>query len=487
MGNKMIRLGGQEFDSDTVVKMAQAGLLTTAAGNVVTKNDPASTTPTRNVLQGGVQDGSGNYNGTFSYPGVRPDRFSALPRPPSFLGLASLTRSEYQNERLEILTGQTADGTVNAAGFCANPPSAGNLKTCQQLFTFGDFYAKTELNAAALTGSLRDRAEIPGRILNARPADFPLLPDIMWNLADTRSPLQGELYRFGNAFQRSTTQVGISGVAGVKNNTYWGWFTQFAGLDSQIKTGYADVVSGVACPAADSWVRTYGANVSGNSVNGANVVQEVQWMLQTLKTRGMQVGMDGVEYAIVMRPELWDIFIEYYTCGYYIYACAGDTSSPNFRDATAQRTLLDEMRRDRYLLIDGDRIQVILDEGIPRETIGNQFYNSDVYFVPISWNGMPLLRLEYFAMDNQYINEFFNAFGFQTVTSINNGMFLVGHRNTGLCLEWHFQARMRLILETPFLAGRLDNVQYTTTRGFRDSFPGASNYVNGGQSLRIFN
>jgi hypothetical protein len=62
---------------------------------------------------------------------------------------------------------------------------------------------------------------------------------------------------------------------------------------------------------------------------------------------------------------------------------------------------------------------------------------------------------------------------------------MVGLRSTGLCREYHFAMRARLILEAPFLAGRLDNVTYSyRTAEWRDAYPGASAYVNGGISRR---
>lgn len=92
--------------------------------------------------------------------------------------------------------------------------------------------------------------------------------------------------------------------------------------------------------------------------------------------------------------------------------------------------------------------------------------------------------MEYYPMDNQYTTEYMNNFGLQTVGTLNNGLFLVGKRDTGLCLEWHFQARMRLILEVPFLAARIDDVQYSFYEPIREAIPGSSRFVNGGVSYR---
>ena len=98
--------------------------------------------------------------------------------------------------------------------------------------------------------------------------------------------------------------------------------------------------------------------------------------------------------------------------------------------------------------------------------------------------GKPLTRMEYFPMNNANASEFANAFGNSGIGTLNNGMFLTGKRDTGLCIEYHFQARFRLILETPFLAARIDNIEYSWYLNTREAKPGGSLYVDGGVSYR---
>jgi hypothetical protein len=88
-------------------------------------------------------------------------------------------------------------------------------------------------------------------------------------------------------------------------------------------------------------------------------------------------------------------------------------------------------------------------------------------------------------MGNSYINEFANAFGLDDVAVLNNGLFIVGKRSTGLCIEWHIQSRMRLILDAPFLSGRVDDLIYTLVDPIAEAIPGVSNYRNGGVTRRV--
>ena len=97
---------------------------------------------------------------------------------------------------------------------------------------------------------------------------------------------------------------------------------------------------------------------------------------------------------------------------------------------------------------------------------------------------MPLTRLEYFPMDNSDTREFASFVG-DDITVLNNGLFIAGYRSTGLCKEYHFAAKMRLILETPFLAGRVDDIRYTFRAPIRNADPADTYfYADGGRTFR---
>src|SRR3990172_10123280 len=102
-----IQVNGKDYNLAELAVLHKAGVL-----NFGQKNDPASTTLTGGALHGPVQ-GNANQFGAFSHPGVRPERFSALVRPDSFLPNVGLDRSNYTNEILEILTGQSASSGTN--------------------------------------------------------------------------------------------------------------------------------------------------------------------------------------------------------------------------------------------------------------------------------------------------------------------------------------------------------------------------------------
>ena len=476
-----IQIGGKSFDADTVQKMVDAGLL-----NLGQKNDPASTTLAGSSLHGPLQGNSSQY-GLFSAPGVRPERFSALTRPNSFFSILNLRRSEYHNEILEIVTGQTASSGTNATTFCGNPPVVGHLKTCAQTYTWGDYFVKTDLNALALIGQRKNRADVPGRILNAGPRANPIVPEIMYSLDDTQSQLRYELFRIGVDLERTAEQVGIVGVAGTQNSTYIGWMTQFKGLDGLIKTGHTDSLAAgnPTCPAVDSAVMSFNALITGTEANGLDFVEALTALVRGVKSRARQVGMEDTNHVLVMHEWLFSIATEIWACNYSTVACDGTAAAPNNRDGEAIQRRRIEMYNGRFLWVNGEPIPVVFSEGIPNPPVSNNTYNSDIYFVPTDWMGTPLLTLEYYPMDNSYTTEYASAVTPNKARTLNNGMYLMGYRDTGLCMEYHFQARMRLILETPFLAGRLDDVRYTFLDPTRQATPGFSAYADGGVTMRI--
>jgi hypothetical protein len=242
-------------------------------------------------------------------------------------------------------------------------------------------------------------------------------------------------------------------------------------------------VTGVAAPALDSAVISFNANISGNGANGFDIVENITMLVRGLQDRAAGVGTNA-SHAIVMRRDAFFAIADVWACIYATYMCDGTAASPNNRDGMVIQSLREEMLRGRYLKVAGQDIPVIFSEGILQEVTANNTYKSDIYVVAYEADGIPLLTLQYFDMGNSYINEFANNFGLDDVAVMNNGLFLVGKRSTGLCIEWHVQSRMRLILDAPFLSGRVDDVIYTSIDPLRPSIPGVSLYADGGISRR---
>lgn len=454
---------------------------------LVQKNDPASTTLTAPTLHGPFPGNAAQF-GIFSEAGVRPQRWSTVPTPQSMASVLGVSPSLYWQELLEVMTGVTADKGTNASGWCGNPPTVGQGKICEQAYKFGKYYVKTDLNALPEIGQFKNRADLPAEILNAvGDRRNPFVPDLFYRWDGGPRQLRYELWRIGKSLEKSLENVLIQGDITVAYTlTEHGWIAEFNGLDGQIKTGYTDAVTGVACPAMDSAVVSFNAEINGTDANGENIVQVLTDTYWGLKDRAAEFQMPDAELALLMRKEMFRALVDVWACQYNTYRCSttvnpGTTIQEDARDTNALRR---EMMNGQYILIDGRPVPVIFSEGIVRDGVGNQHFKSDLYIVPISWNGLPLTRMEYFPMDNADVTEFASFVGDDIVT-LNNGLFMAGYRSTGLCKEYHFAAKMRLILETPFLAGRLDDIRFKFRAPIRTADPSDTwNYADGGRTYR---
>jgi hypothetical protein len=474
----MVMIGGVDYSEVELKALAKAGVI-----QIGQKHDPASTTLTAAPLQGPFH-GAATQFGIFSTPGVRQTRFNATPRPQSIMSIIPFKKSDLVNEIVEIVTGVTDGAGNNAANFCGNPPAYGQLKICQQAYTFGSIYFKTQLNDLTQIGQRKNRADVPGEILNDAMTNNPLIPQVpgVQGVGNGFSQLQNEFYTAGIGLERSVVQVNWSGTAGTANNTYRGVMVQWSGLDNQIKTGYTDAVNGLACSAADSIVSSFNTIITGTDSNSLDFVEATHDVYNALKQRAKRVGL-GVTWAVVMREEHFIRATDAWACAYSTYRCSGAQYAEQNTDAMQTQALRIQMLQGQYLLFDGVQVPVQFDDGIPRETVANNTYKSDMYFIPLSADGIPTLYYDFFDMENQYSREFAEFSGSETRV-INGGLYLVGKRSTPFCLEHHFAAKVRLILEAPFLAGRLDDTQYTFTQKIRDSIPGQSFYANGGVTYR---
>lgn len=478
-----VKIKGSVFTDDQLQALIDQGLLGTGQ-----KNNPASSTPSGTPLNG-PYSANENQFGVFSAPGVRPDRFSALEHPLTFATLLPLIKSEYFNELLEIVTGQTQDSGTNATGFCGDPPSPGQLKTMQMNFVFGKAYFKTQLNAIGEVGRLRNRADMPGRILNSGPFNNPFIPDVMGRLDDSRSVLQNELYTAGTAMRRHWERVAITGTPAKASTAAETFFIkEFLGLDGLIKTGYTDNVTGVAAPAADSAVISFNTTVGGTigGGDGRNIVQALTELIYSRWEIADRVGMEGFRYALVMPKEFFRSLTEVWACQYNLFKCSSSNAGqPLPQPASELNQLRLEMFNGSFLWVDGIQVPVVFSDGIPLNRSAANTYTISIYFVPLYGQGAPLTYFQYFDMSNQYQQEWASHVMPQQTSVLNNGLYRVGLRSTGLCTEYHFQSMQRLIMETPFLAGRIDNISFTYTAPTRRADPRDTwAYVDGGVTYR---
>lgn len=476
-------IDGKVYSDADLAVLAKHGLL-----GVGQKHDASSTTPSAQALHGPFP-GNANMYGVFSAPGVRPGMFNATSRVRSIMRHIPMLRSEYLNEIIEIMTGVTEGSGNNNVSACADAPKAGDLKTCQQTYTFGIMHLGTKVDDVTQIGLRKNRADVDRMAYNLAAAENPWLPNVPGIGGDGAftSRLRSAMYTLGVELERNASRVMYVGSAGTENNTYRGVARQWNGLDNLIKTGYTDAVTGLACARTDSDVVSFNAEIDGTDTFSRDIVEAVTDLLFGLEDLARSLSLAGVTWALVMRPDLFRRLTEVWACSYATYRCAGTATEPVNQDALSIYRTRVEMFNGEYLLVDGRQVPVILDDAIPQDNLGNNHYKSDIYAVALSWAGRPLLFGEYFPMNNSEAEQYLTGAGIPdaTTATVNGGLYRVFKRQTKGCLEYDFFGRVRLILDAPFLSGRLDDIRYKSYYKQTAPIPGFSHYLNGGVTHRL--
>lgn len=475
------KINGVTYTEAQVKQLARMGVLDLSA--LRRKNDPASTSLANTQAPHGFNaGGTGTARGLFAGAGVRPEMFSAIQQPRSIMGVLPLRRSEFANETVEVLTSQAGNQGTDADGFCGNPPAAGDLAVARQVRVFGKWMMRTQLNAIPELGKRVDYADLERVIQNAAPSD-PFFPAVVQSLVNTRDPLAFELYKLGTAARRATSRVAWTGVGGANATNNDGYFSEFSGFDTLVKTGYTDSVTSAAVPALDSIVVNWNADVAA-TVAGSNIVARLHDLYYSSVERASAVGM-SVRHVFAMTPQMFRALVDVYACSYATYRCVGtNAGDPVTRDGMAVQQLRAEMMTGRYLLVDGVPVPVVVDDGIPMtRALATDPFSTTIYLIPIEDDaGVPLTYLQYFPMDNEFALRYVGFVNSDKVAFLNDGLFIVGERSTGLCVEYHMAMQARLMLETPWLAARIDNVQFAANDFTRQPNPGDPLYAGGGRT-----
>lgn len=399
------------------------------------------------------------------------------------------------NPLFPYITGFLRSDQQEKNAICDDPEEAGSMKTCIQTTVFGRKEFKTRTIEVNHVGQVINRGEFTDlELLNS-----PLVNEMggllrgLTGFSDQNSFLAGRemLLRFlevGIAFQRWFCPTVYTGNP--SNSSAGGGYKEFPGLDLLISTTKVDALSGQACPSLYSTIMDFGYRQVSSNVD-PNIVKTITTMYRVLTRKAVQQNLAPVDIAIVMREPLFYAITEVWPCQYNTAGCAVGqslTQEVNMSDAVEFR---DAMRNGMYLLIDGRKVRVIVDDCIMEDNqadngaipIGG--FASDIYFVPMTARGGTLRTLywEYFdyskgstgtmqAIADARANAFFWTDG---------GVFLWGVRPpNNWCLDAISKVEPRIILRTPQLAGRLTNVSYVPLRHTDDPLPSQDYHVNGG-------
>jgi hypothetical protein len=304
------------------------------------------------------------------------------------------------------------------------------------------------------------------------------------------------LFELGVALVRDSARDLYSGNP--SNNTGTaedGGRTYYRGLDLLINTGYQDVVTGQACEAADSIIYDYNASIDANATG---FVEAMTYVYRNLKWISRQTGLDPVTWTISMT---WGAFYEItavWPCAYDTYRCSLDgTNNRAVSSREELNRMTDNMRNGSYLLIDGEQVDVTIDDAITETETEPGLFQSDIYFVPLFTGGMGagsapiseggnlLTYMEYFSWDTDGgPMAAARAFAPPGVYETAAGGRYLFHKMfpQNLCIKMAAWCQERLKLETPYLAARVTNVSYAPLLHQRQAFTDDAYFVNGGRT-----
>jgi len=409
------------------------------------------------------------------------------------------TRLNEINPLFPYITGFLRSDQQEKDGVCDDPPEAAGMKTCILTTQFGRKEFKTRQIEVNHVGRVINRGEFDDLTIENGPLVNQmggLMRGIFPNLSNANALSAGSemairMVEMGVAFQRWFCPTVFTGNPA--NNAAGGGYKEFPGLDLLISTTKVDALAGTACPSLYSDVKDFGYRQVDSSVD-PTLVKTLTTMLHILNRKAIQQNLATVDFRFVMRSDLFYYITEIWPCNYMTYRCFnfdGDNIDPvgSFSVETAMR-MKEEMRNGSFLYIDGRRYPVIQDDCITEETTADDAsipvggYASDIYILPFTARNGTLRTLYW-----EYYN--YNQGPMQAVRDIkastffwtDNGVFLWGLKAPdNWCVEAIAKTEPRLILRTPQLAGRLQNLVYIPLQHTDDPLPSQPYHVDGGVS-----
>lgn len=462
------------------------------------KNDPAANIPAGQTLQ---QNG-----GLFATPGLDNAVFSAMLRPMKGLadampvmpaGTSIQPGSDYGGydaPLFDTITGVTAGNSEAWAAQpdapCDDAPIGGLMKACALTQPYGRQYQGIQFRFEEL-GRIRNRGVSTDLGLMNQPAvGMNFLPTGTQNANNNifSNPMMNRYFTAGVSFQRLT--AGLLWTATPANNKAGGGASQSQGLEILINTGNArDAITGTPCAAMDSDIKNFQKQIV--SATGNDIVATIDSMYAYLTWNADQMGLSPVQWAMVMRPELFDEITKIWPIRYYqeLIAALGTNNNArlnfNVNEASSAR---DEYRRGEFLPLRGEFIPVIRDNTMTEYNVTNLAglaagqYVSDIYFVPFTvLGGIPVFYWEVFDQDNDMMRAAEQLGNFTSTWTTDAGRFRWWKNERNGCVDLRFEIKYRPILRTPQLAGRVLNVGYQPLQHFRSWDPGSNYFANGGR------
>ena len=432
--------------------------------------------------------------GLFGVAGIERDVFSTRIAPRGIASVLPVMSSDRTNPLFAYITGYRDVTGANPTNVCDTPQTAGSIKNCLQTAVFGRKAFQTRELEVNRVGQINDR----GEFVDLQIVNDPLVPEIggaiFPNLPEQSQLLAGRemlarMLEVGIGFQNwLVRQVYIGNPT---NNTAGGGYKEFPGFDLLIGTGKEDALTRTACPSLNSDIKNFNyGRVDASNLN-PDIVAVATMLYRYVRSNADRMNFGVCTWAFSMRQDLFWELCRVWPCSYLTYRCQFRTSDGTQLtnvSAADQIAMRDDMMANKYLLIDGEQIPVVVDDGIiEHNRSGNANipiggFASDIYLVALTVRGgTPVTYWENFdyskslmaAQDAHYTSEFWT----------DGGKYLWSKQpNTQWCVLLSAKIEPRLILRTPQLCGRIQNISYVPLQHVRDALPTDYYFTDGGVS-----
>lgn len=422
--------------------------------------------------------------GLFSTYGLDSTVINASLTPRGIDALLPVVKSNELNPLYGFITGfDDEENLTEPDGVCDDAPS-GLMEVCRQTAKFGRYTRgapEMEVNKLmqVMNGHLTTDLQLMGNLAGTHT----LMPTGMSGQAGIlTSMVRMYLTIAGQQLQQKLARQLWTGNPA--NDSAGGGYMEFPGLEIQVLANKIDSITGVACPAIYPDVKDF----NYNSVDSTDydVVRYLTYLYRWVKHVADRTGLSPVTWVFAMTPSMFSELVEIWPCRYLTNRCTNisGTNVAVINDAT-NITMRDALRNGMYLLIDGQQIPVVLDDGITEENSATSGelepgeFASDIYLLPLKvQGGFPVLYWEHMDYSSAFADTSFLQ-GRQ-FWATDGGRYMWTMQNLNYCFKFQAKIEPRVILRTPQLAGRLMHVKYQPLQHLRDAFWDSPYRLKGG-------
>jgi hypothetical protein len=469
-----------------------------AMNPVIEKMNQAQKASTGSMSTWNMVHGRGSFLGQPAV-GLEPDVISAMLHWQGLGEHVPIRPSRFYGVFVPFITGVEPTSSTEPTNEC-DDCIAGETEACVQHFPLARVCRETQTMTPDRVIERLNRGDIDLTLLNDQ-----LGSDSPWHPGDGLAQMNGEqlmqiatawalLFELPPLFQHSLVPMVWDGNP--TNNAAGDGYREFRGMQLLVNTGHVDAFTNTTCPALDSDVKDF-AYADMATATAPSLYEMLEMAHYYVWHNAIRQRLTPVQHVIVMRPEPWQILSELVPVQRFMasalrYAAAMGVTVNS--DGSAIVNERDRIRNQLMLPLNGQMLQVIIDDGIPELDNANDAnldpgeYASTIYILPIRHLGnRDSIYIEYkdfrflqgeVAATQGLIGNFYKP--------SPDGRFAWTWVKDGWCFKVQAKIEPRIVLRVPQLAARIDYVKYVPIQHVRSPDPDSAYFYKGGVSTRTW-